>query len=126
MLVKNLLRKRLNDSGYYDPTTMPVLCHHKWRPVMFVLIVDNFDIEYVGNMHLHHLPTLLTDHYRITQDLDRDFVSGIDLNWNYSKDHAQLTCHLSMDGYISNLILTFGHKDPTKPQIYPYCHRNIV
>ena len=43
---------------------------HKWRPIMFVLIVDDFGIEYVGHQHLNHLKTVLTTHYTITEDLE--------------------------------------------------------
>ena len=95
-------------------------------PVMFVLIVDNFGIKYVCDNHLHHLRTVPTDHYTITQDIDGKLFAGVDLNWNYSKDHAQRTCRLSMDGYTDNLILTFGHKAPSKPQISPHRHHKFV
>ena len=105
---------------------MPGLWRHKWCPVMFFLIVDNFGIKYVGDSHLNHLHTVLTDHYTITQELDGKFFAGVDLNWNYSKDHAQRTCCLSIDGYTDNLILTFGHKAPSKPQISPHRHREFV
>ena len=37
---------------------------------MFVLIVDDFSIEYVGEQHLNHLRTVLTTHYTITEDLE--------------------------------------------------------
>ena len=47
---------------------------------MFVLIFDDFGIEYVGDIHLHHLRTVLTDHYTITENLDGIKISGIDLN----------------------------------------------
>ena len=30
-----------------------------------------------------------------------------------------------MDGYISNLILKYGHKSPVKPQLFPHRHREI-
>ena len=40
---------------------------------MFVLIVDDLGIEYVGDNHLHHLRTVLTNHYKITDDLDGIF-----------------------------------------------------
>ena len=30
-----------------------------------------------------------------------------------------------MEGYISNLILKYGHKAPTKPQLSPHPHRKI-
>ena len=71
MLSNDLLRTRLNNTGYYETTTTPGLWRHKWRPIMFVLIVDDFGIEYVGDHHLHHLRTVLTTHYTITEDLDR-------------------------------------------------------
>ena len=92
---------------------------------MFVLIVDDFGIEYVGDHHLHHLRTVLTNHYTITEDLDVFFFPGIDLKWNYTKIHAQCTSCLSMDGYIANLLLKYGHKAPTKHQLPPHRHREI-
>ena len=70
MLANDLLRTRLNNTGYYQTTTTPGLWRHKWRPIMFVLIVDDFVIDYVGNNHLHHLGTVLNNHYTITEDLD--------------------------------------------------------
>ena len=92
---------------------------------MFVLIVDHFGIEYVGDHHLHHLRTVLTSHHTITEDLKGKQFSGIDLKWNYTKLHSQRTCCLSMDNYISNLLLKYGHKAPAKPQIFPHRHREI-
>ena len=91
---------------------------------MFVLIVDDFGIEYVGDNHLHHLQTVLTNHYTILEGLD-GFFSGTEIKWNHTKTHAQLTCRLSMDGYISNLLLRYGHKAPTKPQLSPHRHCEI-
>ena len=70
MLAKNLIHKRLNKAGYYNTTTTPDLWRHKWCPVMVVLIVNDFGIEYVCDNHLHHLRTVLTYHYTITEDLD--------------------------------------------------------
>ena len=70
MMANDLLRTRLNNTGYYETTTMPGLWRRKWRPIMFVLIVNYFGIEYVGENHLHHLRTVLAKHYTITEDLD--------------------------------------------------------
>ena len=81
---------------------------------MFVLIVDDFGIEYLGNHHLNHLRTVLATHYTITEYLEGKTFSGIDLKWKYTKLHSQHTCSLSMDGYIANLLLNYGHKDPAK------------
>ena len=43
-----LLRTRLEKAGYYEAVTTPGLWCHKWRPIQFVLLVDNFGIKYVG------------------------------------------------------------------------------
>ena len=59
MLANNLLRTRLNKSGYFEATTTPGLWKHQWRPIQFWLIVDYFGIEYVGERHIHHLRNVL-------------------------------------------------------------------
>ena len=90
MLSNDLLRTRLNNTGYYETTTTPGLWRHKWRPIMFVLIVDDFGIEYVGNNHLHHLRTVLSNHYTITEDLDGIFFwhrPQVDLHKNPRPTH---------------------------------------
>ena len=92
---------------------------------MFVLIVDDLIIEYLGDNHLHHLRTVLTNHYKITEELDGNFFSGIGVKWNYIKIHAQRTFRLSMEGYIANLLLKYVHKAPTEPQLSPYRHCEI-
>ena len=67
-LANDLLRTRINENGYYKTTNTPGLWHHNWRPIMFVLIVDYYGIEYVGDQHLNHLRTILATHYTITED----------------------------------------------------------
>ena len=47
-LANDLLCTRLKKAGYYEAATAPGLWSHKWRPVQFVLLVDNFGIEYVS------------------------------------------------------------------------------
>ena len=47
-LANDLLRTRLEKAGYYEAATTPGLWCHKFRPIQFVLLVDNFGIEYVG------------------------------------------------------------------------------
>ena len=95
-------------------------------PCFFFLIAKKFSIKCVVNNYLHHLRTVLTNHYTITEDLNGIKFSGIDLNWKYAKYHTQRICCLSMDGYIDNLLLKFGHKAPTKTQLSTHHHRNIV
>ena len=51
VIAKDLLRTRLEKADYYEAATTPVLWCHKWRHIQFVLLVDNFGIEYVGKEH---------------------------------------------------------------------------
>ena len=58
-LANDLLRTRLEKADYYEAATTPGLWCHNWRPIQFVLLVDDFGIEYVGKEHtLHVLKTL--------------------------------------------------------------------
>ena len=49
----------LEKEGYYEASTTPVLWRHKWVPIQFCLIVDDFGVEYVGNKHADHLSKIL-------------------------------------------------------------------
>ena len=95
-LSNDLLRTRLNQEGYYETTTTAGLWKHRWRPIMCVLIVDDFGIEYVGDEHVQHLQRVLEAHYTITTDWKGQKFAGIDLEWNYTKNHAERTCRLSI------------------------------
>ena len=47
-LANDPLDKCLGEHGYFQCATTPGLWRHRWHPVVFVLIVDNFGIQYVG------------------------------------------------------------------------------
>ena len=55
LMANELLEKRLNKRGYYQSKLVPGLWSHKWRPVQFTLVVDNFGVKYVGKEHAIHL-----------------------------------------------------------------------
>ena len=59
MLANKQLRLRLEKEGYYEARTTPGLWRHKWRPIQFFLVVDDFGVEYVGKQHADHLATIL-------------------------------------------------------------------
>ena len=42
------LTKHLNQAGHSESPTTPGLWNHKWRPIIFTLVVDDFGVEYVG------------------------------------------------------------------------------
>ena len=57
-MVNRQLRERLEKEGHYEARTTPVLWRHKWRPIQFSLVVDDFGVEYVGKQHAEHLATI--------------------------------------------------------------------
>ena len=52
--------------GYYEAATTPGLWSHKSRPIQFVLIVNDFVIEYFMKQHALHLLKILEHNYDIT------------------------------------------------------------
>ena len=82
MLSNKLLETHLNEAGYYQCPTNPGLWRHKWRPILFCLIVDDFGIKYVDKRHADHLRNTLLKHYEITQDWTGSCFDGIDLAWD--------------------------------------------
>ena len=121
-LANDLLTERLAEEGYYPTPDTPGLWRHKWRPIMFVLTVDDFGIEYVGEQHAQHLLETLRQHYEVTTDWDGKKYIGMDLEWDYTKR----TCRLTMDGYVEAVLQKYGHPKPTKPQPSPHKHKPIV
>ncbi|KAL7425805.1 hypothetical protein ACHAXH_000792 [Discostella pseudostelligera] len=122
-LANDLLTERLSQHGYYQCATTPGLWRHKWRPITFILIVDDFGIKYVDKRHAEHLLHALQEqHYKVTTDWTGSKFAGIDIAWNYSKR----TCRLSMKDYIDNLLIKYNHPKPRKPQHAPHAHREII
>jgi hypothetical protein len=64
-LANDLLDKRLGEHGYYQCATTPGLWQHRWCPVVFVLIIDGFGIQYVGQQHADHLLQALRATYTV-------------------------------------------------------------
>ena len=121
-LANDLLSKRLFAHGYYQCDTTPGLWRHKWRPIIFALIVDDFGVQYTGREHAEHLLHALNQNYEVTSDWTGSKFAGIDLAWDYNKR----SCRLSMNGYIKEVLIRFGHPQPTSPQHSPHRHRPIV
>ena len=96
---KNQLRTRVKKEGYYEARTTPGLWRHKWRPVQFCLVVEDFGVEYVGKQHAGHLTTILKQYHNITEDWEGKKYAGIDLKFNYNKR----TCRATMDGHMLDI-----------------------
>lgn len=118
LLAQELLEQRLNKHGYHQSNRTPGLWTHKWRPIQFSLVVDDFGIKYVGEENLLHLTTILKQHYDISIDKKGSRYIGITMDWDYEKREV----HLSMPGYREKALKRFQHERPAKPQNQPYPH----
>jgi hypothetical protein len=116
ILVNNLLRSCLVVEGYYKSVSTPGSWHHKWCPIQFCLIVDDFGVKYVGIEHFNHLLDLLKKFHGVQFSMAGDKFAGINIQWNY----AGQRCHISMEGYIETLRIKIKHPCPTKPRLSPY------
>jgi hypothetical protein len=107
---------RLVAEGFYKAASMPGLWCHKWRPLQFCLILDDFGVKYVSIEHFNFLLELLKIIHGVQCNMDGDKLAGIAIQWDYPGKR----CRLSMPGYIDNLLLKFKHPCPLKPQLSPY------
>ena len=108
ILAYDQLVKILATSGYAPTRHTPGLWRHKTRPISFSLCVDNFGIKYVGRKHAKHLLTSLQTQYEVNTDWTGSTYLGITLKWYY----INLTCDLSMPGYIADKLHWFQNPLP--------------
>ena len=116
ILANKLLKQRLAQHGYYECKHTPGLWKHKWRPITFVLVVDDFGVKYRGREHALHLAAALKQHYEVTMDWTGSLYIGISLQWNYKNR----TVSLSMPNYIQKTLQRFSHPTPKRPENSPH------
>ena len=102
--------------GYYEALTTPGLWKHKWRPIQFCLLVDDFGVEYVGLEHFNHLLTLLKKYHGVQINMAGNKFAGMSIEWDYNARK----CQISIPGYIDRLLLKFKHPEPRRRQLSPY------
>jgi hypothetical protein len=81
ILANNLLRKRLVAEGFYESLSTPGLWRHKWRPIQFSLIVDDFGVEYVGIEHFNYLLNILKKYRGVQFNMAGDKFASITIKW---------------------------------------------
>ena len=102
LIAQELLEKRLEKHGYQQSKLTPGFWKHKWRPISFSLVVDDFGVKYVGKQHVMHLIQALKENYEISQYWTGSKYCGLELDWDYK----QREVHLLMPGYVANALLT--------------------
>jgi hypothetical protein len=116
ILANQLLARRLAIHGYHQTKFTPGLWGHVTRPIQFILVVDDFGVQYVGAEHAQHLIAALETDYTISKDWTTSLYCGITLNWDYTNTHMDL----SMPGYIKDALHKFQHPLPKRPQYAPH------
>ena len=120
LLANELLEKRLNKRGYHQSKLVPGLWKHKWRPIQFTLVVDDFGVKYFGKEHALHLKSTLEDNCGVATEWDGERYIGITLDWDYERRQV----HLSMPGYIAKALKFCQHKVRTNRinrfRVHPY------
>jgi hypothetical protein len=115
LLANQLLQKCLAPFGYYPSRHTPGLWLHKTRPIAFSLIVDDFTVKYVGKQHAAHLRNALLRSYELATDWEGKVYSGMNLQC----DCKNRTCHISVPGYVANILSKFQHDKLKHPQDTP-------
>ena len=106
LLANKLLEKRLNKRGYRQSKLVPSFWTHDWIPVQFTLVVDNFEVKYMGEEHSIHLKNTIEENYTVTTEWDGRRYIGITLDWDYKRRQV----HLSMPNYVTKALKKFNHK----------------
>jgi hypothetical protein len=83
IIVQDLLTKRLHKAGYQQSKVTPGYWRHEWRPISFILVVDNFGVKYINKTNVGHLTSLLSQDYKIDTDWEGTRYLGLTLDWDY-------------------------------------------
>jgi hypothetical protein len=94
----------------------PGLWKHKWRPIQFCLIVDNFGVEYVGIKHFNHLFVVLHWYHQVQTNLTGNKITGLNVQWNFPSKRVRI----DMKSYVNDLLLSLNWPMPKKPQLLPF------
>ncbi len=117
IFANNLLQSRLLAEGYYKAESTPGLWHHKWCPIQFCLIIDDFGVEYVGLEHFNHLRDVLKKFHGVQFNMAGDKFAGIDINGTMQPACVASVCPSTLRTFLSSLNI------PVRPNPIS-CHTN--
>ncbi len=118
IIAQELLAKRLEEHGYSQSEITPGLWKHKWRPVWFSLVVDDFGVQYIGEEHAQHLLQAVQKHYKCSFEPEGERYCGLTIKWAYLDKKV----HILMPLYLRNTLKQFRHPPPIVPQDQPHPH----
>ena len=68
IISNDCLTKNLETHGYHQCRHRAVLWKHKWRPVIFSLVVDGFGVKYIARQHSYHIIESIRKYYPVDFD----------------------------------------------------------
>ena len=116
ILANNLLCGCLEKESYYKAATTPGLWKHKWRPIQFCLIVDDFCAVYVGIEHFNHLLLVLQRYHQVQTNMVGNKIAGLNVQWDFPSKRV----HIDMKSYVKDLLLSLNWPMPKKSQQSPF------
>jgi hypothetical protein len=97
---------------------MPRLWTHEWHPITFSLIIDNFGVKYIRELHAQHLLQMVQKYNTCSFEKERERYCGLTIKWDYVRKKV----HLLMPSYIEKALKRFHHPPPIVPQDQPHQH----
>lgn len=83
--------KELEPFGYYPCHHTDGLWSHRWRPVIFTLVVDDFGVSYKGKHHAEYLIQTFQKLYPLVSVNWQGYIyCGIQIQWDYANKQ---TCY---------------------------------
>jgi hypothetical protein len=98
--------------GFYKAATTLGLWKHKWWPIQFCLIFNNFGVEYVGIEHFNHLLAILQQYHQVQTNMAGNKIAGL----NFPSKRVRI----DMKSYVNDLLLSLNWPMPKKPQHLPF------
>ena len=78
--------------------------------------MDDFGVKYTSKSDANHLIDALKESYDITIDWSGKSFCGLDLEWDYEKEHVDI----SMKHFVKKTLQRLQHVIPSKPQYAPH------
>jgi hypothetical protein len=106
----------LSTFGFYETTT-PCLFKHVSRPILFVLVVEDFGVKYTNRSDFDFLVSCLSTLYHAKADL----IASKFLGFSVSHNRTARTFNVSYPGYASHLLARLrplGVSPCNSPSIY--------
>ena len=107
-IANDRLKAQLSQFGFAPVPTTPALWKHNTKPILFSLVVEDFDLKYIGKENADHLIQSLQKRYTISINWTGSLLCGHTIDWDY----AARTCDISMPEYLQTSLLKFQHPAP--------------